>query len=69
MSTICKLNPEVRRRRMMRARLLRHPPRVKDGALGAAIMTELALIAKSSRLTGDTKHALFERGATQLSKA
>jgi hypothetical protein len=53
----------------MRKNLLRNPPTVKNGALGAAILAELALIAKSSRLTGDTKHILFGRGAHQLSQA
>jgi hypothetical protein len=66
MSTVCKLDPAVRMRRSARANLLRNPPRI-NSALAAAIYTELCLIAASPRLTGDTKHALFERGAKQLS--
>lgn len=68
MSTICKIDPEVRRRRSMRATLLRHPPPHKDKALRAAVMSELALIAANPRLSGDIKHALFERGARQLTQ-
>jgi hypothetical protein len=66
MSTICKLDPEVRRRRTARATLLRHPPKHKDRALLIAVMSELALIAANPRLTGSMKHELFERGAEQL---
>jgi hypothetical protein len=69
MSTICKLDPEVRRQREFRAVVLRHPPDCKDRALKIAVMFELALIHKSSRLTGRTKNALFARGLHQLSKA
>jgi hypothetical protein len=64
MSTVCKLDSEVRRRRAMRRTLLRnHKPR---SYLEAKILAELALIAASPRLTGDTKQALFERGARQM---
>jgi hypothetical protein len=62
-------NPEARRQRARRLALLRNPPRVKDRALGAAIMAELSLIHNNPRLTGETKHKLFERGAKQLSEA
>jgi hypothetical protein len=65
MSTRCKLDPMVRIQRRRRAQLLRNPqPRLSDK--GVAVMTELALIAASSRLHGNTKHALFLRGAHQL---
>lgn len=64
MSTFCKLDPEQRRRRTMRAALLR-TTRLRT-AEGAAILAELALIRRNPRLTGDTKHALFVRGANQL---
>jgi hypothetical protein len=63
MSTVCKLDPEVRRRRAMRRNLLR--TRAKSHA-EIVIMAELALIAANPRLTGETKQALFERGARQL---
>ncbi len=69
MTTRCKLDPMVRTRRTRRAALLRDPPRIEntDSRLKAAIILgELALIRKSSRLHGDTKHALFVRGANQL---
>ncbi len=69
MSTRTKLDPQVRQRRVRRAALLRNPPHFKnsDSHLKAAIILgELALIRKSSRLHGDTKHALFVRGANQL---
>ena len=69
MSTRTKLDPMVRQRRARRAALLRNPPRFEntDSRLKAAIILgELALIRKSSRLHGDTKHALFVRGANQL---
>lgn len=62
MSTICKLDPTIRHRRAMRRNLLRNPPRDAH----PAIMAELWLIAKSSRLTGETKQSLFERGARQI---
>lgn len=58
--------PYRRLRRARRAALLRNPPRVKDHALGAAIMAELKLIHDNPTLHGDTKHMLFERGARQL---
>lgn len=60
--------PGLRMRRSRRLALLRNPPRVKDKALGAAIMAELKLIHDNSRLDGDTKHYLFMRGAKQLSE-
>jgi hypothetical protein len=62
-------NPEARRQRARRLALLRNPPRVKNRTLGIAIMSELALIHNNPRLTGETKHMLFERGAKQLSEA
>lgn len=65
MSTISKLNPEVRRQRAMRRNLLRNPPHKAH----PAIMAELALIHASPRLTGAVKQMLFERGAKQLSEA
>ncbi len=69
MTTRCKLDPMVRQRRVRRAALLRNPPRFENGdsrLKAAIILGELALIRKSSRLHGDTKHALFVRGANQL---
>lgn len=68
MSTISKLNPEVRRARAMRRNLLRNPLRVKDQAAFIAIMAELQLVKLSPRLTGAAKQALFERGAQQLAQ-
>ena len=71
MSTICKLSPEVRRRRALRANLLRNPPRFRDPksvVLAGRIMAELHLIHDSPRHRGDTKHMLFMRGAHQLSE-
>jgi hypothetical protein len=71
MSTICKLSPEVRRRRALRANLLRNPPKFRNHesvALAGRIMAELHLIHDSSRLRGDTKHMLFMRGAKQLAE-
>jgi hypothetical protein len=50
----------------MRRNLLRnHKPRNHEDA---AVLAELALIAANPRLTGETKQALFERGALQLAK-
>lgn len=69
MSTIAKLNPQVRHQRAMRRNLLRNPPRIKDQKLFISVMSELQLIKLSPRLTGETKQALFERGAKQLSEA
>jgi hypothetical protein len=67
MSTRTKLDPMVRVRRRKRAALLREPLRFrKDLHLARAILAELNLIRKSSRLHGDTKHTLFVRGAKQL---
>jgi len=54
--------PEARRQRAMRRNLLRNPPR---GA-NPIIMAELAVIAGASHLSGETKQALFERGAKQI---
>ena len=71
MSTICKIDPSVRRRRTLRANLFRNPPRfasVQSKAMAGRIMAELHLIHDSSRLRGDTKHMLFMRGAKQLSE-
>jgi hypothetical protein len=62
---------EERQRRMRRAALLRNPPKYRDAAsavIAGRILAELHLIHKSSRLNGDTKHALFVRGAKQLSE-
>lgn len=64
MSTVCKLDPEVRLRRAMRRNLLRNTKAANHEQI--AILSELALIAGSSRMTGATKHALFERGAKQF---
>lgn len=64
MSTITKLDPQVRRDRTARANLLRNPPRHAN----PRVMAELSLIAKSPRLTGATKQTLFERGAHQLKR-
>ena len=71
MSTVCKLDPEVRRRRTARAILLNtnHQFATGDGrAEAAAVLVELSLIKASSRLTGAVKHELFTRGAAQLAK-
>lgn len=62
MSTISKLNSEVRRQRAMRRNLLRNPPRKAH----PAVMAELALIHAHSGITGAVKQMLFERGAAQL---
>ncbi len=70
MSTICKIDPMVRRRRAYRATAVRHPPPfsgIKGGReLYGKILGELALIHHSSRLTGATKDELFRRGFHQL---
>lgn len=74
MSTVCKIDPMTRERRAQRRNLLRNPPRPRKGMthsdqlLYGAILAELSIIKGSSRLTGDTKHWLFERGAKQLSE-
>ena len=62
--------PGARLQRARRLALLRNPPSVKpeNRPLRAAIMAELALIHNNPRLAGDKKHALFERGAKQLSE-
>jgi hypothetical protein len=66
LSTISKLNTEVRRNRAARRNLLRnHRPRTYEDAV---VLAELALIAASSRLTGDMKQRLFTRGAWQMAK-
>jgi hypothetical protein len=62
MSTICKLDPEVRRQRAMRRNLLRNPPK---GA-HPVVLAELAVIAQAPHLSGATKDLLFRRGAAQL---
>lgn len=67
MSTVCKLDPRVRQRRTARANLLRNPPPLRT-AEAIAVFSELRLIHDSPCLAGSTKHVLFERGATQLSK-
>ena len=59
MSTICKLNPEVRRRRGMRAAFLRTP----CGIQSARIKVTLRRAHRASHLTGDEKHKIFEFGA------
>jgi hypothetical protein len=63
--------PEKRFGQAARANLLRNPPkfasRLSAHAAGL-ILARLALIHKNSRLTGETKHALFERGAKQMSE-
>jgi hypothetical protein len=62
---------DSRQRRARRAALLRNPPRYKDKAsalIAGRILAELHLIHHSSRLTGDTKHELFVRGAKQLAE-
>ena len=64
MSTICKLDTEVRRNRAARRNLLRNH-RLRNHE-DAAVLAELSLIAANPRLTGATKQALFERGARQL---
>ena len=69
MSNASKLDPLTKQRRAARAALLRNPPRfrtAKSHFKAAIILAELALIHKSSRLNGATKHTLFERGAKQL---
>jgi hypothetical protein len=62
---------DERQRRNARHNLLRNPPRFRTAAShykAAVIMAELALIHKSSRLDGATKHSLFERGCKQLNE-
>ena len=66
MSTICKLDPQVRLDRAARRNLLRNPPRATHK--GHAILAELAIIKRASHLTGETKDALFRRGAYQLTR-
>ncbi len=65
MSTICKLDPEVRRARTMRANLLRMRA---TNSWQIRILTELKLIHDHSGLTGATKQMLFVRGAAQLAR-
>lgn len=48
----------------MRRNLLRNTKAANHEQI--AILSELALIAASSRMTGATKHTLFERGAKQF---
>ena len=64
MSTICKLEPEVRRRRGMRAAFLRTP----CGIQSARIMVTLRRAHRASHLTGDEKHTIFEVGANLMNK-
>jgi hypothetical protein len=64
-STITKIDPLHRQRRAARRNMLRNPPPLRS-AEAIAIMSELSLIAKASRLHGNVKHALFHRGARQL---
>ena len=64
MSTICKLEPEVRRRRGMRAAFLRTP----CGIRSARIMATLRRAHQASHLTGDEKHKIFEFGANLMNK-
>jgi len=64
MSTICKLEPEVRRRRGMRAAFLRTP----CGIQSARIMATLCRAHRASHLTGDEKHKIFEFGAQVINK-
>ena len=64
MSTICKLEPEVRRRRGMRAAFLRTP----CGIQSARIMATLHRTHRASHLTGDEKHTIFEVGANLMNK-
>jgi hypothetical protein len=65
MSTSSKLDPMRKQRSARRVALLRTKPRSRAEAV---ILAELALIHKSSRLSADTKHELFVRGAKQLSE-
>ena len=67
MSTAGKLDVLTKLRRKARLALLRNPPRKKDYA-AMIILAELALIHDNPRLSGDTKHELFMRGAKQLSE-
>jgi hypothetical protein len=58
-------------RREYRAALLNNPPRFRTARchrMAALILAEMALIHKSSRLTGETKHQLFLRGCKQLNE-
>jgi len=57
----------IRVRRRRRHNLLRTKLQIRGDRLAAsAVLAELALIHKSPRLTGNTKHVLFMRGAAQL---
>lgn len=67
MSTVGKLDPMVRQRRMMRAALLRTHRARNYGDV--CVLAELALISANPRLSGDVKQSLFERGAKQLAEA
>jgi hypothetical protein len=69
MSKLGLIDPLTKQRRVMRAALLRNPPRFRTAAShfkAAIILAELALIHNSSRLNGAMKHELFSRGAKQL---
>lgn len=63
---------QAREQRRHRAALLRNPPRPPTEhakrAEYIAILTELALIHDSPRISGAQKHKLFERGVAQLVK-
>jgi hypothetical protein len=71
LSNTYKLDPVAKQHKAARLALLRTTLRFKnrDSYLKAtAIMAELRLIHKASHLTAKTKHALFQRGAKQLSE-
>jgi hypothetical protein len=59
MSTICKLDPQVRHQRGMRAAFLR----TSHGTNCARIMAMLRRTHRASNLTGAEKQKLFELGA------
>ncbi len=60
--------PAAREQRARRLALLRNPPRKQNRHAAGVILAELALIHDNPRLTGDTKHKLFVRGAKQLAE-
>lgn len=62
MSTISKLDPEVRRARTMRANVLR----MRVGLQSQIIMSVLRRAHDASHLTGAEKNTIFEFGARQV---
>lgn len=73
MSTICKLDPQVRQRRHARANLLRNPPTApKRGTVANAayyaVLDFLARARKASWLTGTQKHDIFVHYGRKLAE-